>query len=118
MNGLCTADVIKQFDSDCHQGALQGEILMVFGRSNIPDCPDDCLVPQPRNVLGGGSSFPFLYLSWDKIAISASLYPANNSFMHPSPFVLLGECKLSSQKSLLCNGVTTCQSLDQRKLHR
>lgn len=36
VNGICTDDVIKQFDSDCHQGALQGEILMFCGRSSIP----------------------------------------------------------------------------------
>lgn len=72
------------------------------------DLPADCLVPQPRNVLEGGSSFHFLPLSWDKIEILTSLYPANNSFMHPAPFVLLGEYKLPSQKSTLCNGVTTC----------
>lgn len=75
------------------------------GRS---DLPADCLVPQPRTVLEGGSWFHFLPLSWDKIEILTSLYRANNSFMHPAPFVLLGEYKLPSQKSMLCDGVTTC----------
>lgn len=37
--------------------------------------------------------------------------------MHPTPFVLLGEYKLPSQKSRLCNRVTTYQPLNQRKLH-
>ena len=29
MNGIWTADIIKQFGYDCHHGALQGEILML-----------------------------------------------------------------------------------------
>lgn len=36
MNGICTADVIKQIYSDSHHGALQGEILKLYVRSSIP----------------------------------------------------------------------------------
>lgn len=74
MNGICTAEVVKQsvvktltaIMEHCKEKSccFMGPPVFQCGRS---DLPAHCWVPQPRNVLEGGSSFHFLPLSWDKI---------------------------------------------------
>lgn len=99
-NGICTADITKQLTltPSWSTAGRNPDVLWKAQYTRVVGLISQLTAWFLRNVLEGGSSLHFLLLSWDKIEILASLYQANKSFMHPAPFLLLGEYKLPSQK--------------------